>query len=178
MTQHGSARSHRTRRTIIDAFGRLVQRRQPRTIRAADVIAEAKVGRSTFYEHFSSAEQVQMAALRGPFAILADAAAGKGDVDALEDRLRHFWDNRGRARATLEGRAGERALRVLADMVEERLDGPLIVPHDLAARQLAAAALGAIGPWLLGEIATTPATLAAALCRGGVALADSLRRTD
>lgn len=175
MKQRLDPRSRRSRQAIIDAFGRLVLRRQPRRIRAADVIAEAQVGRSTFYEHFSGAEQVHMAALRAPFAILADAAAGRGDVTRLEALLSHFWENRGRAREMLEGRSGEQALRMLAGLVEERLDEPLILPPAMAARQLAAAMLAPIGPWLFGEIASAPAALAAALCRSGEAMVRALR---
>lgn len=175
MKQHSDTHKRQTRRSILDAFGRLVRRRQPRRIRVSDVIAEAQVGRSTFYDHFSGAEQVHLAALREPFAVLADAAAGRGDEAATTHMLEHFWEHRARARATLEMRTGEGAVRMLAELIEQRLEGPMVLPAALVARQLAAASLGAISPWLLGEVSAKADALASALCRGGAAQVASLK---
>lgn len=168
-------RTARTRRAIIDAFGRLVLRSRKPPIRAADVVAEAGVGRSTFYEHFTGAEQVQLAALAGPLAILADAATGRGEAEQTDWLLRHFWENRQRARDMLQGRAGEQAQRLLAELVEQRLDGPLATSPGLAARQLSAAAFAPVRAWLLGEVSTDPAALAQVIRSGGAALLASMQ---
>ena len=169
-------RAGRTRSAIIAAFNRLVLERRTRHIRAGDVAAEAGVGRSTFYDHFSGAEQVRLEALSYPFAILADAAAGRGDVVALVRLLDHFWEYRARAREHFSGRAGEQARRLLAELIEARLEGELALAPRLAARQLADAALAPVRAWLLGEASATSAALAESLCRSGAALAASLRR--
>ena len=173
--ERGDPRAARTRRAIIDAFGRLVMRSRKPPIRAADVVAEAGVGRSTFYEHFTGAEQVQLAALAEPFAILADAAIGRGDAAGAERLLKHFWENRQRARDMLQGRAGEQAQRLLAALVEQRLDRPLGAAPGLASRQLAAAAFAPVRAWLLGELSTDPAALAQAIRSGGAALLASMQ---
>ena len=167
-------RSERTRNAIVRAFNALVLGRR-RQIRVRDIVAEAGVGRSTFYEHFSSAEQLHMAALARPFGLLADAAVGHGDPGATAHLLAHFWENRQRARETLGGRTGEQALRLLSNLVEERLEGPLALPPLLAAQQLAAAALVPVRAWLLGEAPATPEALGQTLCRTGAALAAALR---
>jgi AcrR family transcriptional regulator len=164
----------KTRTAIVEAFNALFLRGQ-RGIRVGDVIAEAGVGRSTFYEHFSGKEPLHMAALARPFAILADAAAGRGDGAAMERLLAHFWQNRQRARDMLGGRAGEQAQRLLAGLVDQRLEGPFVVPQRLAAQQLAAAAFAPLRAWLLGEAPATPAALSETLCRSGAALLASLR---
>ncbi len=168
-------RTARTRRAIIDAFGRLVLRSRKPPIRAADVVAEAGVGRSTFYEHFAGAEQVQLAALAEPFAILADAAIGRGDPARTEWLLQHFWENRQRARDMLQGRAGEQAQRLLADLVERRLEMPVATAPGLAARQLAAAAFAPVRAWLLGEVTADAAALAQVIRNGGTALLASMQ---
>jgi AcrR family transcriptional regulator len=168
-------RAARTREAIVDAFGRIFFERRQRRIRVADVAAEAGIGRSTFYDHFSGAEQVHLAALARPFGILADAAAGRGDAARLERLLAHFWENRQRARDSFGGRSGEQAQRLLAELVERRLEGGLAVPAALAAQQLAAAALAPVRAWLAGRASATPAALAESLCRSGAALAASLR---
>lgn len=169
-----SEKVQRTRNAIIDAFNTLFLERR-RRIRVGDVVAEAGVGRSTFYDHFSGAEALHMAALARPFAILADAAAGRGDKAAAAWLLAHFWENRRRARYTLEGRTGEKSARLLARLVEERLEPPLALPPRLAARQLAAAALAPVRAWLLGEAPSSVDALAETLCRSGVALTAALR---
>lgn len=168
-------RVKRTRRALVEAFNHLVLHRRQRHIRVADVIAEAEVGRSTFYEHYGSIERLELEALRRPFAALADAAAGVGDEAALGFILSHFWDQRQRARPTLAGAAGEKVQRLLAEMVEERLaDHPLSVPSSLAAQQLAGAPLNPIRAWLSGAQPCTPEVLARSICVGGRALIEAL----
>lgn len=176
MHEAPASRAGRTRSAIIDAFNRLVLERRQRPIRAADVAAEAGVGRSTFYDHFSGAEQVRLEALAHPFAILADAAAGRGNPASLTRLLDHFWEYRARARDHFSGRAGEQARRLLAELIERRLEGELTLPARLAARQLADAAMAPVRAWLLGEAPANSETLANSLCRSGAALAASLRR--
>ena len=175
MREVGRKRSAGTRAAIIGAFNRIFLERRQHRIRVADVVAEAGVGRSTFYDHFSGAEQLYLAALARPFTVLADAAAGCGDPAALERLLAHFWENRRRARDSLGGRSGEQSQRLLAELVEARLEGPLALPASLAAQQLAAAALAPVRCWLLGHASSTPAGLAESLCRSGAALAAAQR---
>ena len=169
MKQH--RRSLRTRQALVEAFGRLVLRRH-RHIRVADVIEEAGVGRSTFYDHYSGAEALHLEALKRPFGPLADAAAGQGDEESLTSILAHFWDYRQRARQSINGKSE----RLLAQMIAERLDGQrLRIPARLAARQLAAAALTPVAAWLSGEASCTPRALAQSICRAGTAQAEALR---
>ena len=159
---------------IVRAFNRLVERRQ-RHIRVGDVVAEAGIGRSTFYDHFSGAEPVHVAALAYPLGVLAEAAAGRGDPHETARLLAHFWENRGRAPETLTGRTGEQTQRLLASMVQERLDPPFAIATELVASQLCAAALGLIRSWSMAEAPATAEALAAALCRSSEALIVSLR---
>lgn len=160
---------------ILNAFNALFLSGLRRPIRVGDVIAEAGIGRSTFYEHFSGAEHVHMAAMARPFAILADAAAGHGNPAATERILAHLWENRQRARNMFAGRTGEQAQRLLAGLVEERLEAPLAMPNRLAAQHLAGAAFAPLRGWLLGEAACTTEALAGSLCRSGTALRTALR---
>ena len=172
---HSDRRVRRTRAALIHAFNWLVLNGRKRRIGVADIIAEAKVGRSTFYEHFGSAEALHMQALAGPFSILADAATGQGDETRLTNLLKHFWDNRGRARETLTSRTGEKAADLLAELVEARLDGQALrLPKRLAAQQLAQAALAPVRGWMMAAAPSDAAALAGAITCGGRALRDSL----
>jgi AcrR family transcriptional regulator len=167
-------RTARTRTALIAAFNHLALS-QRKNIRVADIVAEANVGRSTFYEHYKSAEDIHLQAMTRPFALLADAAAGAGDEARLTGLLRHFWENRQLARASFTGRMHDKVARLLAGMVEERLEGAaLAIPPRLAAMQLAEAALAPIRGWVTAEAPCTAEALAGALCRAGKAMRATL----
>jgi AcrR family transcriptional regulator len=166
-------RVQRTRAALIGAFDHLVLNRRRKPIRVADIVAQAGVGRSTFYEHYKGADDIHMAALARPFAILADAAAGSGDEARLAALLAHFWENRQRARESLMGPVAGKTSRLLAAMVEERLRGEadgLAIPLRLAALQLAEAALAPVRGWVTAEAPSTAEALAGAICRCGEAM--------
>ena len=175
MAEARDRRVRRTRSAVLGAFNQLFLGRR-REIKAADLIAEAKVGRSTFYDHYSSADEVLLEALRQPFATLADAAIGDGDPKAARWLVEHFWENRQRARDLFDNaRMRERVARLLAEMVAERLQGAdLAIPAELAAAQLADAALAPLRAWLRAEAPAKPAALAESLCRTGAALREAL----
>jgi AcrR family transcriptional regulator len=176
MAEAKDRRARRTRAALLGAFTQLFLSRRRRAIRAADLIAEAKVGRSTFYDHYSGPDEVLLEALRHPFATLADAAAGRGDIKATRWLVEHFWENRQRARELFDNpRMRDRVSRLLAEMVAERLQGAaLALPSPLAAAQLAEAALAPLRGWIRAEAPAKPAALAESLCRTGAALREAL----
>ena len=174
-------RARRTRSALLEAFNALLLSRRRDRIRVSDIVEKANVGRSTFYEHYASADDIHMEALSRPFAILADAAAGEGDPERLKNLLDHLWENRQRARATFVGRTGEKAARLLADMVQSRLwdrQVELLLPRRLAALQLAEAALAPIRGWVGAEAPCTAAALAQSICRCGERLTGALSAAD
>jgi len=165
-------RARRTRHALIEAWNHLVLNKRKRDIGVADIIDRAKVGRSTFYDHYASADDLHLDALRRPFAPLADAAAGSPDEARVAHVLAHFWENRQRARRTF----GPRTERLLSQMVEERLGGRnLVVARPIAARQLAGAAHAALIAWLGGEAPCSAELLARAICRSSLAQVSALR---
>lgn len=158
----------RTRNAVVAAFNHLFNHRRHGKIRVADIVEQANVGRSTFYDHYSSAEDVHLEALSRPLAILADAVAGRNDPARLTPLLVHFWENRQHARETFDrGRMQERTSRLLTDMVEERLrraDTAFTIPMRLVALQLAEAALAPIRGWMTGAASCAPEVLASGIC--------------
>jgi len=166
-------RVRRTRGALIAAWNHLVLNRR-RDIRVGDVVAVAGVGRSTFYDHYSSAEALHLDALRGPFSLIADAAAGRSDGSKLLYLLEHFWEYRSSARQSFDGSAE----RLLASMIEERLAGEqLSIPGRIVSRQLAATVLTPIVAWVSGEAWCTPAELAGAILCSARAQLGALRQT-
>jgi len=169
-------RARRTRTALMDAFNQLALSHR-KNIRVADIVALANVGRSTFYEHFKSAEDIHLQAMQRPFGLLADAAAGLGDEARMTGQLEHFWENRQLGRTSLMGRMHDKATRLLAAMIEERLraeEERLAIPLRLASLQLAEAALAPIRFWVTGEVPCAADTLARAICASGRALRAAL----
>ena len=166
-------RVQRTRHALVQAYNKLVLNRRPAKFGVPEIVKQAGVGRSTFYDHYSGADALHLDALRGPFEILADAATGAGDESKLTRLLEHFWEYRERARLAFDNAAE----RLLATMIEDRLEGvALTVPIRIAARQLAAAALTPISAWVRAEAWCPPAELASAICRSGRAQRQALAR--
>ena len=181
MKTSADKRFTRTREAVIAAFNSLVLgRRGP--IRAADIIAHAKAGRSTFYDNFASAEEVHLEALARPYAVLADVAAGGGCERQLTGLLEHLWENRRRARETFDDlRLHERALRMLAGLTADRLTeraSEFTLPLPLVAALAAQAAHAPIRGWIEGLACCKADALAHAIRAGCRGLIEGLRSSS
>jgi AcrR family transcriptional regulator len=150
-------RARHTRDAILGAFVPLVLTRRYDTLRTAELIAAAGVGRSTFYEHFHSKDAVLVAATEPLLHTLASAALGRAGKVQVRATLEHIWQQRGFARIILGGRTGEKLQRRLAALIEARLDEPA----PMAAMAIAAAQVTMLRLWVCGEVASPAATLAA-----------------
>lgn len=145
-------RKARTRQAVAGAMTRLIFARRYGDIRTAELIEAAGVGRSTFYEHFRSKDDVLVAIIDPIFTPLADAAAGRGGVVPVQGILAHVWEQRAAARQLFEPPLAAKLQRKLASMIEDRLGrdaGP--APAALVATGLAASTLATLKSWLAGE---------------------------
>jgi AcrR family transcriptional regulator len=165
-------RVQKTRQALMYSFFGLVLERRYDEIRISDILERAGVGRSTFYEHFSSKDGILASSLAGPFRILADAVAEPDNTAQLVLLLEHFWENRAVARGVFLGAGRRKTTPVLVNLIEQqlRLDGAekpfsLTIPIKLAAIQLAECLLAPTTAWLTGEAPCSAETLALALRR-------------
>lgn len=163
-------RVRRTRDWILKSFNRLALRRPYHGIQVADIVENAGVGRSTFYEHFRGKDELFRHALTTVLSVLADAATDAADLAQIHATLEYFWENRQAARGMLRGESASQVARRHAELFEERLSALCnengstpIIPLRLAATQLAAAQLGLITAWLEGAERCSPAALARAI---------------
>jgi AcrR family transcriptional regulator len=158
------------RLAIVEAFSRLVLAHRTPRPPVADLLEEAGVARSTFYEHFDGRDAVLIEAFEGPLAILADAAAFGGNEPRLKAVLDHLRENRKGALDVLAGNVRARMLRRFADMIAERLSfvRDQNLPLELAEQQL-----GLIRLWLAGETRRSAADLAARMLASAEALRES-----
>jgi len=157
-------RTRRTRAVVQDALIRRMFSGRYDRITTAALIKEADIGKSTFYEHYRSKDDVLLAVIDPLFTPLAEAAVGRGGLIPLRTILDHIWEQRALGRALFEGAPMVRLQRKLAGMIEERLDeasAAQAVPHALVARALAAAQLTALRAWMTGEVSCPSNDLAA-----------------
>lgn len=155
------------RALIIEAFNRLILTKRRLKPRVADVLTEAGVARSTFYEHFEGRDSLLMEAMRGPLSIVADAVTGKGDEARLCAILDHFRQNRRGAIELLDGPFRARMVRSLADLIDARLDEATYEPSfDL---HLADMQIGFMRLWLTGETRHSSRELAQMMMRSAAA---------
>jgi AcrR family transcriptional regulator len=163
--QDRDTRRQRTREAITDALIGLMLSRRYAAIRTTDLIQAADVGRSTFYEHFRSKDEVLVAVVEPILAPLARAAAGRGNTARLRAMLDHLWERRALARHLFEPPLLARLQRRLAAMIESLAEsrGDEMVPASLAARGAAARQLVMLHTWLVGEVSCRSDALAKAL---------------
>ncbi len=159
--QETDRRIRRTRAAISEAFIRLMFSRRYDAIRTADVIAEAGVGRSTFYEHFRNKDEVLVAVIDPLFDPLADAAVGRGDIYRLQAMLAHLWEQRSLGRMLFASGLLDKLQRKLAAMIAARLeDAGSEGPAALIAAAAAAGQLAMLKQWMTGEVSCPTADLA------------------
>ena len=87
-------RQQRTRDAIRRAFIALATNRRYEDFGVSELVAEANIGRSTFYEHYRGKDDVLHALMDHMLTELADAADGTVSAEKLTGLLKHFWDNR------------------------------------------------------------------------------------
>ena len=143
-TMQGSAddldrRVRHTRVSIVEALVQLALERRYDQIKTSDLIAAAGVGRSTFYEHFRSKDEVLLAAMEPLLLPIANAAAGRGAKAHLRAMLDHVWYQRALGKLILDARVAVMLQRKLAAMIEARLENETgLVPPAMLAMSVAA----------------------------------------
>jgi AcrR family transcriptional regulator len=164
-------RTRQTRGAIVGSFNQLILSRPAERIQVGDIIAEAGVGRSTFYEHFRNTDELLAHSAAWLLDILADAATDAGDVYRIRCVLDHIRQNHQAARAMLAPEAVLPLVRALADRIQPRVTDicrdrscSTIIPASMAATHLAEGQFTLIRTWL-DTAAPCPSTALAAAIR-------------
>lgn len=172
-------RSEKTRKQIMSAFTRLVFARGFENVSVLDVVAEASVARSTFYEHFSGKEDVLRAAMANLFAVMADCVRSDPQPAELNRVLGHLWDNRRLTDAIFSGAPRIVLLRAHGEAIEAHLRDinqgrSLALSYRLAAIHLAEAQIALVENWMRGRAYCEVAEMAQALHKSSRASAAAL----
>jgi AcrR family transcriptional regulator len=155
-------RADRSSKSVVSAFAQLSLDHRYDDIRVGDLVAAARIGRSTFYHHVRGKDEVLLAAMEPILLTLAGAIAGRASQSQVRATLRHLWDRRSLGRIILSSRASALIQRRLAAMIEARLEPsmPAAVPASMVATAAAAAQLALLRMWLAGEAACSADALA------------------
>jgi len=162
-TQPFDRRVARTHRLLLEAFIALLQERSYRSVKIADIVMRADVGRSTFYEHFRDKDEILLASMEWMFVVLADAV--KPDVcrEPLVQLATHFWSNRSLARTVLVHPVQPKLERALSAVIEHRLSKCNAASGRLRAVGIATGQLSILGAWTRGELPASAGEVADAL---------------
>ena len=149
----------------MSGFTNLVFSRGFEAVSVQDVARTSGVARSTFYEHFSSKEDVLRACMTRFFSCLADCVAADSIPPELVRALDHLWANRRLTDAIFSGRARVVLVRNQVDLVQSRLSSIAAgsatkLPVRLAATQIAEGQMAVTEAWLRGHAFCTSADLA------------------
>ncbi|WP_420434166.1 TetR/AcrR family transcriptional regulator [Hyphobacterium sp.] len=174
MTGTGDRRVRKTRTAIVRAFSKLALSRPYKSIKVADIVEAADVGRSTFYEHFSGRDAVHLAALKRHIGILAMTVDAEPDVETLTHMIGHYWEYRALARNTFSGPQRTQVVALLAERIDARLPADTGT-RDLVARQLAEGQAGLIRAWVSGEVTGRAEEIARHFCAVARATCNAVR---
>jgi len=167
-------RTQRTRAALVGAFQVIMLTDGYDACTPTRLAAAANVGRSTFYEHFASVEEllgVSISQLLGPLAAATlSPRLGPGAVDILQ----HFWENRRIGKAMLTGGARPVVVAVLAECYEAGLTTQRTRSPRLVAAYLTAGVIATLEAWLSGRVQGTPTEIAEALHAAGSSTARAM----
>jgi AcrR family transcriptional regulator len=161
-------RQERTRQAHRQAFIALVAERRYEDIAVTNIVERANVGKSTFYEHFRSKDELLSSLMDRMLRDLADAARGELEAGKLHFLMDHFWANRRLGRVVFGKSLAPTIRRRLAAMIEQPGNGTG-APDGTPSPKSVMAASGQVGllhSWLSGECVATPEDMAATLASG------------
>lgn len=137
----------RIQKTLValrEAFFELVLTYSYDEIKVSDIITRADVGRSTFYQHYKSKDDILASSMSVLLDDLASSIKPEDNQQALTGLLEHFWQNRKFAPKIFASTARRVVVKALVERIEKNLKlrckKELVnpgVPLNLVAHQIA-----------------------------------------
>lgn len=176
-------RTERTCAALMSAFIDTLLTEGYEAVTVEGIAERANVGRSTFYMHYKSKEEILRESMSRPSSILAALVGGDLPMEPVVFWMEHFYEQRRRNHIFFDGPVRAIWARRLAEMIEPRLASIArhtrahpALPLPLIARQIAEAQLALIGSWLNGKPGPKSDTVAEALIDATRATAVALLR--
>lgn len=178
-------RAQRTRKLLHKAFIELVDERGYDAITIQDIVDRANVGRTTFYLHYKSKDELLMSyheAFLGEYRSILlhlhplsrENLLSPETPSAMTSAYRHLDETRSRMRSIFYGKDGPLILRRIRDLSAREIEANLhsafseadsTIPLDLLANYLAGAQIALMQWWLEKRRPYTPDTLTQTLHR-------------
>ncbi|HUR29519.1 MAG TPA: TetR/AcrR family transcriptional regulator [Planctomycetota bacterium] len=114
-------RARKTRKALLDSLIGLVHRRRYEEFAVGDIVDDAEVGRSTFYEHYKSKDDMLVETMGQMLDVMASVASDVDDVAGLEGVLLHFLENKKFARTFFASAASRPAMERARGLLAERI---------------------------------------------------------
>ena len=163
-------RQRRTRSLIFTAFSALLERKSYSSMTVQDIIDEADIGRSTFYAHFETKDELLKALCNDIFdhvfsaEIMSEEHHDFSHHSSFRDRithiLYHLQEKQQSIRGLFNGECGEIFLRYLKEYLCQVFDEHITikddVPHDYALDLAVSSFAETVRWWLKGHSEYTP----------------------
>ena len=162
-------RAQRTRQALLSAFVELVLTRGYETVTAREISHKANVGRSTFYLHYASKDDLLKESLKTPSLALAACVRGKLTPEQLTRLLDHFREQRALNRIFFADPIRALWVKCVATFIEPHLarqqPGGMRprVPASLIALMIAEMQIALISHWVKRKASVRSEVIAAAL---------------
>jgi AcrR family transcriptional regulator len=140
-------RTERTRAALMRSFIELVLTEGYDAVTIDATAARANVGRSTFYTHYRSKEELLRQSILRPSSVLAVLVGGDLSPGKLVPHLDHFFEQRRRNQVFFTGRVRAVWIRCVADLTRH-VRGRPILPLPLAALQIAETQIALVINWI------------------------------
>lgn len=154
-------RARKTRDALRSAFAQLVLSRGYEAVTIGNICDKAQVGRSTFYSHYKSKQNLLEESLQRPSSGLAACVAADATPQGLLPLLAHFRQQKSVNRVFFETPIRGIWVRTLARVIEARL--PRGSRSGLKALLVAELQIALLIHWLSGKFSLHPEAVAAML---------------
>ena len=163
-------RQRKTRAAIFGAFTNLLQRKSYSSLTIQDIIDEADIGRTTFYAHFETKDELLRAICSDIFEhvfsleILSEDKHDFTGHDSFRDRLTHILyhlkEKQQSISGLLSGECGEIFMRYFREYLYKVFDGELAdggsIPRDYRLHHAVSGFAETVRWWLQGHSDYTP----------------------
>ena len=170
--EHMDRRIQRTRSAIFDAFYKLIARRRYAKISIQNIIDEANIGRSTFYEHFETKDDLLRAMCTDLFEHIFEAHTEKSChyfapsstfPEKLTHLLYHLLEDKPVIKGILSSESGEIFLeyfrRYFTNIVAHENIQVVGVPQEFVLQHTVGSFIEAVRWWVQRDFQESPETL-------------------
>ena len=169
-------RQQKTRSAIFQAFNRLLEEKHFHNITVQEILDEANIGRSTFYAHFETKDELLKEMCTDIFDHIFShelhsetshdfSLSDHGLREKITHLLYHLKDNKGNVLAVLSGESGELFMRYFKEYLGRMFEQypeclNKDVPEDFAMNHLVGSLAEAVKWWIRDKMKLPPEKLA------------------